>query len=510
MSNDCTSATDAYFHDQIDKQYRQAVPTPVALPLQTDFCVEALANLTSEKLQALESLILYKNVSQLQAALDMSFFSVYDLTLFFLHRAIHLNDNYNAIISLNPNCLEHACMMDARLKAGEATLGLMGIPIWIKDNIATCDPVPTTGGAVALSHCFSVKDAPVVSELKKAGAIILGKTNLSEWANFMSSQSSNGYSTLGGQTRSPYGEFDVGGSSSGSAVAVALGLSPVTIGSETCGSLVYPASQNGVVTLKPPHESLSGFGVLPIASSLDTVGPISLTVPDAYLTYCALGGKFPQDVHPDFLHASLHKKRIGLALSPALTSEFRQGDLEFLYHIKEELTRFGAEVLTVNIPEAAFTPPLVQVLYEEFEPCLNDYFAYVSCTDSLQRIIQFNSEDMASRAPFGQDLLETCLKTTNRIASPETIQMQELCKNALLRVLNDHKLDAIYNLSNYLAVLHALSGFPALNVPCGQRPSGEPIGVTFISKPSHLKDLFEIAHLYQENTQHQRHPILPD
>jgi len=331
---------------------------------------------------------------------------------------------------------------------------------------------------------------------------------LSEWANFMSSQSSNGYSAVGGQTRNPYGPFDVGGSSSGSAVAVALGLSPVSIGSETCGSLVYPASQNGVVTLKPPHDALSSTGVLPIAASLDTVGPMALSVVDTYLTYCSLGGRFELDQHPDFQNSSLHKKKIGLALSPALSGEFRPEDLELLYRIKEELIVLGASVSTVNLPEDAFSVPLVETLYEEFEPCLSAYLDYVGSPLSLQEILHFNAEDPPSRAPFGQDLLQTCLETHSQIHSKKTQDIQETCINALQHAFNSYLLDAMFNLSNYLAVLHALSGYPALTVPCGSRSTGEPIGVTFVAPPTGLKNLFEMGHRYCEETSHRKPPTL--
>ncbi len=506
MSNTSPAPGSDYLEDQILKQYANFVKTPNPALLNSDFCKEAIASLKTERMQTLESLILYKSITQIHAALEMKYFSVTEMTLFFLHRTLRFNAHYGAIISLNPDSLTQAAAIDARLSRGEACASLIGIPVWLKDNIATLDPIPTTGGAAIFATCFAKKDAPVVAELRKSGSIFLGKTNLSEWANFMSSNSSNGYSVIGGQTHSPYGQFDVGGSSSGSAVAVALGLSPVSIGSETCGSLVYPASQNGVSTLKPTHESLSGLGILPIASSLDTAGPMALYVADLHLTYCALGGLFPKDEHPDFLHSTLHKKRIGLALSPALTSEFREGDLEFLYRIKSELIQMGAEVITVNIPEAAFTPPLLHTLHEEFEPCLESYCDYVGCGLTLQEIIDFNKSDLEHYAPYGQDLLKTSHETLSQVGSPLTLEMKELSQSILSNCLKDHHLDAIYNLSNYLAILHALSGFPALTVPCGFRPTGEPIGVTFVGHPEQLKTLFEISYLYQEGTHHQRPP----
>lgn len=502
------NTSEAYLEAQLHRQYAYTPQVPSPPPLQSELSEYVLQTMTPDYAKRIEAFALYKTIDQLHAALDMGFITVRELTLFFLYRALKINSLFHPIIAINPHCLEAAEQVDLQFQSGTAATQLMGIPLWLKDNIATQDPIPTTCGAAALSQSFSNCDATIVSHLRNAGAIVLGKANLSEWANFMSTNSANGYSVVGGQTKNPYGHFDVGGSSSGSAVAVALGLSPISIGTETCGSLVYPASQNAVVTLKPPQGALCSNGIIPIATSLDTAGPMALSVRDVYQTYMGLGAIVTEIEQPDFTHAHMSSIRIGLAMSAALNGEYRHEDLEILYRIKSELTSLGAEAVTVNLPEAAFTPPLLKTLHEEFVPSFSAYMSYSNTDCSLEEVLAYNSTDPSQRAPFGQDLLEESVRTPGAIGSNDTLEMQEMERAILDSLFKDYNLDLIFNLSNYLAPLHALSGYPALTVPCGYRLSGEPVGVTFVGRPKDLKQLFEVADRYEETTGYRKPPSL--
>jgi len=259
-------------------------------PFETD-----LAQLDLEMLQRLQILTERATIPELQAEMQAGRLTSEQLTLFYLWRIWRYNDQLRAYLELNPEALEEARRLDRERQQGKVRGLLHGIPIGLKDNISTAAPMHTTAGAAVLAQHIADRDAFIVQRLRAAGAVILGKNNLSEWANFMTSQSVNGYSTLGGHTRNPYGPFDVGGSSSGTAAAVAANLAVAGIGSETSGSLVYPAAQNSLYTLKPTLGLVSRDRIIPITAAQDTAGPMSKHAPDLAVLMSAISGYDPGD-----------------------------------------------------------------------------------------------------------------------------------------------------------------------------------------------------------------------
>jgi amidase len=231
------------------------------------------------------------------------------ITQSYLDRIAAVDDagpKLNAVIAVNPNALANAQALDG-LKAGGVNRGpLHGIPILVKDNIETADPMPTTAGSLALQDNVANRDSPLVARLRTAGAVILGKTNLSEWANFRSNASTSGWSAVGGQTKNAHVlDRNPCGSSSGSGSAVAAGLAAAAVGTETDGSIVCPSSANGIVGIKPTVGLISRTGIVPISSSQDTAGPLALTVADAALLLTVMAGSDPSD--PATREADAHK-----------------------------------------------------------------------------------------------------------------------------------------------------------------------------------------------------------
>lgn len=229
------------------------------------------------------------SVAELQAAMSAGRASAVELTHFYMQRIADLNPVYHAVINVNPDAVEIAVALDLERKEGKIRGPLHGIPVLLKDNINSHDPMPTTAGSLALLENYAVEDAPLVAGLRAGGAVILGKTNLSEWANIRSSNSISGWSAVGGFTRNAYRtDLNPCGSSAGSAVAAALNLAPLTVGSETDGSIICPASMNGVVGIKPGAGLVSQQGIVPISHTQDTAGPIARSMGDAVLLLDAM------------------------------------------------------------------------------------------------------------------------------------------------------------------------------------------------------------------------------
>ncbi|MFW5691709.1 MAG: amidase family protein, partial [Chloroflexota bacterium] len=362
----------------------------------------------------------------------------------------------------------------------------------------------------ALASSRADADAFIVSRLRQAGAVILGKVNLSEWANFMTSASANGFSTVGGHTRNPYGRFDVGGSSSGSAVAVAAGFAPLTVGTETAGSLVYPASQNAVVTLKPSVGLISRDRIIPITDRQDTAGPMARTVREAALLAGVLSGLDAADPitaqaeqisaidYTAFLDVdALRGVRVAVVSREEV---YREGDAAIVEAVIARLTAAGAEVVTV--PPLEMRIDYLPILFYGFHAGVNHYLQTVAQNTpvrTIEELIAFNAADMDNRAPFGQDLIERALTyelTTEEQADyDQTAESNRETAGAMIReVLNTHNAAIMVDLSNYSTAIYAPAGFPAVTLPAGYRETGEPIGVTLIG--DYLDDPRLLAYAY--------------
>jgi amidase len=422
----------------------------------------------------------------------------------------------NAIIETNPDALAIARELDRERREKGPRGPLHGVPVVIKDNIDTADNMETTAGSLALLGSKPARDAFVVERLRAAGAVIIGKANLSEWANFRSSRSTSGWSGRGGQTRNPYAlDRNPSGSSSGSAVAVAASLAAVAVGTETDGSVVSPASCCGIVGIKPTVGLVSRSGIVPIAHSQDTAGPMARTVADAAALLGAMTGIDPADaatkesdgraladyrecLKPDGLRGA----RIGVLR--ARSFNFAKKLDPILQNVVETLKREGAEVVDpVEFPTLGQTDDSeYEVLLYEFKTDLEAYFAGRpgAAVRTLADLIAFNEKNADREMPFfGQEILEQAVK---KGPLTEKAYLDALAKNhRLMRaegidaVLAKHKLDALVVLTNGPAHMTdlvngdsfsgsssspaAVAGYPTITLPAGW-VYGLPVGVSFI------------------------------
>ncbi len=353
-------------------------------------------------------------ILELQALMASGEATAHSLAETYLNRARQVDNQgpkLNAVIELNPGALEIAATLDEERRISGSRGPLHGIPIMLKDNIDTSDEMMTTAGSLALAGSRPKHDAPLVLKLRAAGAVILGKTNLSEWANFRSPRSSSGWSSRGGQTRNPYAlDRNPCGSSSGSGVAVSANLCAAAIGTETNGSIVCPAGVNGVVGLKPTVGLISGRGVIPIARSQDTAGPMTRSVADAAILLGVLADTEPQHMtdYTQFLvDDGLRGARIGVARA---FFGFHERVDAVLEEALAAMRAAGAELIDVDLePGAAYSESEFEVLLYEFKNGLNAYLQGLgpdAPVRSLEDVIAFNEKQAERVTPyFGQEYL---------------------------------------------------------------------------------------------------------
>jgi amidase len=449
-------------------------------------------------------------VARLQQALSSGSLTSAGLTAFYLDRIERLNPSLHAVISVSPNAPAEAAASDAARASGAARGPLEGIPVLLKDNIAAAG-LPATAGSPALADAES-GDAFLVSGLRAAGAVILGKANLSEWANIRSTGSSSGWSTLGGQTVNPHGDGrNPSGSSSGSAAAVAAGLCPVAVGTETNGSIVSPASVCGVVGLKPTVGLISRAGVVPISGVQDTAGPMTGCVADAAAMLGPLAGPDPADAatarapglpgdYAAFLDAG--------ALAGARLGIWRDGSREaspataaVLEAAVDRLRSAGAQIVdpvAMDGLDKADEPELTAMLHE-FKHDLNAYLAALPGEHpmTLAELIEFNKRNADKvLVHFDQDLFERAEATSGDLADPAYLAARgeagRIAHAALDGALAEHRLDAVVSLTGGPARLTdhvlgdlwdfstsspaAVCGYPSLTVPAGD-VGGLPVGI---------------------------------
>jgi len=410
----------------------------------------------------------------------------------------------------------------------------------LKDNIDTHDNMPTTAGATALRNSFPVTDSYVARKLREAGAVIIGKANLSEWANFRAMMSSSGWSGIGGQTKNPYVlDRNPCGSSSGSGVAVSANLCMIAIGTETNGSIVCPANNNGIVGLKPTVGLISRSGIVPISFTQDTPGPMGRTVEDVAVALGVLTGidptdsksvlsegKFQADYKKYLKKDGLTGKRIGL-LKKSMGFSDKVDTL--MKKAIADLKANGAEIIEIEMPKTAnYEEASFEVMLYEFKDGLNKYFAGLPDSikvRSLKDLIEFNKTDSAELRYFDQKLLEMAEKK-GPIESSEYKKALALMHKAtredgIDKVMNMNKLDAIIAPTGSPAwktdlilgdhfvggssSLAAISGYPSITVPMGFIDN-LPVGITFFGKAWDEPLLLEIAYSYEQNTKHRKGP----
>lgn len=425
--------------------------------------------------------------------------TVRELVVSFLDAIAKLDqgeDGLHAVMEVNPDALFIAKAMDQQLdsmlQSGTPLPPLFGIPILLKDNINTGDHMHTTAGTLALNDLYAPYDATITAKLREAGALILGKANMTELANYISNNMVNGFSARGGQGRNPYGkELDTGGSSSGSGIAVAAGLCTVAVGTETCGSILSPASNNGIVGIKPTLGRLSRKGIIPICSTHDTAGPIARSVEDAAILMMAMEGSDPADAATlswpeevaeinlnDLLN--LTGVRIGINSAIPVTSEAypRPEDAAAFARLCSLLEQAGATLVPntdLKTGRAIYT-----IMIHEYKACMNDYLASVrSATDihTMADIIAFNEAHAETAIPLGQHiLLRAQNETSGRLIEPEYLEAlleREQTIEALDKVFDENNIDIM--LTETFSTLAPFCGFPSMTVPMGQRENRSPI-----------------------------------
>ena len=490
-------------------------------------------------------------IEQLQLAYQEGRYTVTDIVQTYIDRINEIDDkgpSLNSIIIINPDALSIAAELDKELKAGKSRGPMHGVPVILKDNIDTHDRMPNTAGATVLRNSFPDKDSFIAAKLREAGAVILGKANLSEWANFRADVSSSGWSGVGGQTKNPYVlDRNPCGSSSGSGVAVSANLCMIAIGTETNGSIVCPANNNGIVGLKPTVGLLSRSGIIPISFTQDTPGPMGRTVTDVALALGAMTGIDPSDSKTlssegKFLTGSgytanlkadgVKGKRIGL-LKKSMGYSDKVDTL--MYETVQWLRSNGAEVIDIEMAEESkYGNASFEVMLYEFKDGLNNYFASLgddAPIESVTELIEFNKRDSVELRYFDQKLLEMADKKGELNSADYQKALVKMLKatreDGIDKVMNDNSLDAIlaptgspawktdFVLGDHFiggsSSLAAVAGYPAITVPMGFIEN-LPVGVTFFGRAWSEAVLLEIAYSYEQGTRHRKAPkyILTD
>lgn len=481
-------------------------------------------------------------IDALQEKMQQGNYTSQQITQLYLDRINAIDKNgykLNSVIELNPDAIAIAQQMDKERKAGKLRGPLHGIPVLIKDNIDTADKMMTTAGSLALEGHIAKSDAFIVTRLREAGAVLLGKTNLSEWANFRSSSSCSGWSSRGGQTKMPYIlDHNPCGSSSGSGVAVAANLCAVAVGTETDGSITCPASVNGTVGIKPTVGLVSRSGIIPISSTQDTAGPLARTVKDAAILLAAMTGVDANDAitkesegkaltdYTVFCKADgLKGKRLGV--------EKKKYDNQFLNRLLEkavaDLKQQGAEVIELEYLDKlnALGDAEFELMKFEFKTGLNQYLSTSNAKlKTIDEVIAFNKANEDKVMPtFKQETMVASAEKEglDSKAYKEAYAKSHLGSKKLIdEVLQQNKLDALIGLTMgpscsidtiygdrwgnvFLTGPAAMSGYPHISVPCGL-VYDLPVGLSFFSTAYQEGALISLAYAYEQATKHRVKP----
>jgi len=479
-------------------------------PFETD-----LEYFSEENYTALKPFILEQDIPTLQKNIKAGNISYEKLTLFYLYRIRKFESDstksLNSIISLNPNVLKEARARDKNKKEN-TKYSIYGMPVLLKDNINTSN-MPTTAGALVLADNTAIKDAFIVERLRKKGALILGKVNLSEWAYYFCVGCPLGYSAIGGQTLNPYsrGEFETGGSSAGSGVAVAANFAVAAVGTETSGSITSPSSLNSVVGLKPTIGVFSRTGIVPISSTLDTPGPMTKNIIDNAIFMNAMRGFDQTDAASKELAVDYFKNGFKQKLKGRRLGVIKSLLTDSIYLATVgKLKRAGAELIEITPPEVALNGFLT-LLNIDMKNDLPKYLAAdadkrIEVT-SVKDIVAFNLKDSLLRAPYGQQLFEGIVEDTTTLAALEIIKTNLTNSGRkYFQALKDDDLEAILSINNYHSGFAAVANYPTLTVPMGYKNSGEPISLTFIGTPLSERKLLEIGYAFEQLTKVRKIP----
>lgn len=484
-----------------------------------------------------------KTIAQVSADIASGAATAEATTKFYLDRIAAVDDagpKLNAVLAINPNALANAQALDGLTKGGVARGPLHGVPILIKDNIESNDPMPTTAGSLALQANVTNRDSPLVARLRTAGAVILGKTNLSEWANFRSSNSTSGWSGVGGQTKNPHVlDRNPCGSSSGSGSAIAAGLAAAAIGTETDGSIVCPSSASGIVGIKPTVGLVPRTHIVPISASQDTAGPMALTVADAALILTIIAGSDASD--PATKDADAHRQDYTKALDANALSGKRIGVARFAagYHkptdavfdkALEDLKAAGATLVEIKefpkereIGDAEFT-----VLLAEFKAGVESYLATTPeavTSRTLADLMAFNTANPSELEFFDQSIFEQAAKapalTDKAYIDARAASLRLAGKDGIDKILADNELDALVaptggpawttdlvtgdHFLGASSTLAAVAGYPNITVPMGM-VRDLPVGISFFAGAWSESTLIGMAYAYEQKSKARKAP----
>ncbi len=534
------AGTESSANTSVSGQWDDLLPSyPLAEPdysgkRQRDFSAfdQALSGYDPNRIAELDDLLDDTTLLDMQMLMDDRQLTAEELVVYYVERIQRYDvDKLNSVLELNQDALEIARLLDTERAAGAVRGPMHGIPVLLKDNIATGDGLHAAAGAWAMRDWQPSRDAFLVGQLHHAGAIILGKANLSEWANYMDSNMPNGFSVLGGQTRNPYGPYDTLGSSSGSAVAAAANLAAVTVGTETQGSVIQPAKINGVVGLKTSRGLVSRDHILPLVDWMDVPGPIGRSVTDVAVLLSAMTGVDENDPATlDAAHvagtdytqylaseeadgknlgiivqddASIDEYIVMLELEDEAADQFRQSMLASNDEVRANAAPFAdLGIKLVEVPASVLpdAPDLDAVIDYGFRTALDAFLVNLgdeAPVSSLAEIVEINDADFANRAPYGQGYLESAVKsmlTANEYAA----QVEESMSVAddLGGLFEDYELDALLSDSQ----AYAAAGFPALTVPAGYNADGQPDGITLLGDFLGEDKLIAIGYAYEQAT----------
>ncbi len=477
---------------------------------------EQIKYFSEEDYEALKPLIFDQDIPTLQAHIKAGNLSYEKLTQWYLYRIVKFENNkdkmLNAMVAINAHAVAEAKLLDQNKSVNDHLL--YGMPVLLKDNV-NAEGMPTTAGTYLLRNNIA-RDAFIVERLKEKGAIILGKTNLSEWANFLTVGGPNGYSAVGGQTLNPYGRkiFDTGGSSSGSGAAIAANYAVAAVGTETSGSILSPSSQNSLVGLKPTVGLLSRAGIVPLSSTLDTPGPMTRNIIDNAIFLSAMTGEDAADPatknNPkgiNYLEVSKSGTLVGLrfgAIKRYMEHPVYKATLDILSEMGAIIIEFEPEQVNFD----GFGDLLSADMKIDLPNYLNEFASEEITSRTMPEIVIYNNEDTSIRIPYGQGRFEAASKV--ELTTEEHSQLRDRLNAEGIKYfevpMKTHQLDAILSINNRGAGFAAAAKYPCLTIPMGYEEDGYPCGLTFIARPFEEDKLLKMGFAFEQATKMRKSP----
>lgn len=497
---------------------------------------DAMAAMPTTRVEEIDTLLAGATIPDIAALISTGELTSSDLVTYYALRIQKYDVNaLNSVMELDPTALDQAKALDARVASGESVGPLGGVPVMVKDNITAGPSTHTTAGAFALRDFQPTTDAFLVARLRAAGAVIMGKNNLSEWANWMDDDAPDGYSAMGGQTRNPYGFETTFGSSSGSAVATSAGLTAGSVGTETQGSIIMPATINSVVGLKTSRGLVSRTGVIPMLESQDAPGPLGRTVTDVAVLLTALTGVDPTDPRSEDAAALAGTDFTQyLQATPGIrVGVFEMSDAELAAHLKgldPEAASPVREILEANrkadrqrdaiLRKAGFKVVVMPRALEPMAPDVTPLFIGSFATElgnflsgqpgtpvqTLAQVVAVNKQDITQRAPFGQaHLIESLKGQTSPAKAAKAAQTNQAIARAQIdKALKQGRVDVLITSEQ----AYAAAGYPAITVPGGYDEDRGPTGPVFIGGFLSEPQLITAAYTYEQATKARKDPDL--